>query len=181
MALFNNEEEQARKEKLRYLEDKRVAFAERCAGQGFKPDKMFFCSDEHGGFTALARDRKRHVVITAPVFGDPEGDYHMYVLDELRFDKEIVEIKGTGLNGMFGFGTKPAIGVNLRIELPEGEAVMELVGGRTTYMVVNRYKDNPLLKTRRRRSDANVVWDFMPIDAMKVEKLEKELDEYYLA
>ena len=181
MALFNNEEEQARKEKLRYLESRRVAFAERCAKQGFKPDRMFLCSDEQGGFTALARDGKKYVIITAPVFGDLEGDYKMHVLDELRVDKEIVEIKGTGLNGMFGFGTKPAVGVNLRIETPDGEAKMELVGGRTTFMIVNRHKDNTLLKIKRRRGDANVVWDFMPIDAMKVEKLEKELDEFYLA
>ena len=181
MALFNNEEEQARREKLRYLEDRRAAFAERCAKQGFKPDKMFFCSDEHGGFVALARDGRKYVVIVAPVFGDPEGDYRMYVLDEMRFDKETVQIKGTGLNGMFGFGTKPAVGVNLCIELPDGEVKMELVGGRTTFMAVNRYKDNPLLRTKRRRGDANVVWDFMPIDAMKVEKLDKELDTYSLA
>ena len=181
MALFNNEAEQERKAGLRYLEDRRIALAERCAKEGFKPERMLFCSDQVGSFAALARDGKRYVVIASPVFGDAEGDFRMETLDELHYEKEEVLIKGQGLNGMFGFGTKPARGFILSVEMSESIAKFEFVAGRTTYLVVNKYGQNPLLKLKRRRGDANVVWDFMPIDTPHIEKIEKELDTYYLA
>ena len=182
MALFNNEEELVRRERLKYLEDRRVALAERLEGEGFKPERMFFCANAIGSFEALAREKGGYVVIVAPPFGDTEHDFKVYRLPELRYEKEEVLIKGEGLNGMFGFGKKPARGFNLIVELPEGDtARFEVVGNRNTALVVSKYKDNPLLKTKRRRGDANVVWDFMPIDSAKLERIEKELDTYYLA
>lgn len=181
MALFNNAEEQERKEKLRYLEDRRQAFAERCEKEGFKPERMLFCSDESGRFAAMSRSGRQYTVIVSPAFGDREGDFRMVTLDELHYEKEEIYIKGEGLNGMFGFGKKPARGFNLFVELPDETAKFEIVAGRTTFLLVNKYAQNPLLKTKRRRGDANVIWDFMPIDTPHVEKIEKELDEYYLA
>lgn len=181
MALFNNEAEQERKAKLRYLEDRRLAFAEKCAKEGFKPERMLLCSDETGRFAALARDGRQYVVIASPAFGDLEADFRMAKLDELNYEKEEIFIKGEGLNGMFGFGKKPARGFILHVALPDEDVTLNIVAGRTTFMVVNKYAQNPLLKPKRRRGDANVVWDFMPIDTPHVEKLEKELDEYYLA
>ena len=182
MAIFNNEEEQTRRENLKYLEDRRVALAERFEKEGFKPERMFFCANTSGSFAALARENNRWTVIVSPAFGDVEGDFRVYRMDELNYDKEEVIIKGEGLNGMFGFGKKPAHGFNLDVQLPDGGvARFEVVGNRTTAMVVTKYKDNPLLKTKRRRGDANVVWDFMPIDPGRMEKLGKELDTYYLA
>ena len=56
---------------------------------------------------------------------------------------------------------------------------MPVVFGRNSWMEA-KYGKNPLLKTKRRRGDANVVWDFMPIDNASLSKIEKLIYEYYL-
>jgi hypothetical protein len=57
--------------------------------------------------------------------------------------------------------------------------VLCCVAGRTSYLEVN-YKKNPLLKTKRRRGDANIIWDFAPFESNAVDKVIKALDSYYL-
>ncbi|MBQ3575238.1 MAG: hypothetical protein IJA26_06190, partial [Clostridia bacterium] len=74
MPLFDTEGEKLRKLNLKKLEDKRVLFAEELAKEGFKPERMLFCSTETGNFVALARDNGKYVVIVSPVFGQ-EGDF----------------------------------------------------------------------------------------------------------
>lgn len=180
MPLFDTEGEKLRKLNLKNLEDKRVRFAMELEKEGFKPERMLFCSTEQGSFVALARHNGMYTVIVSPVFGQ-EGDFKMESFKELKYRKEDIFEKGSGLNGMFGFGRKGAKGVNVVIELSDGsEEALCVVAGRTSYLDVD-YKHNPLLKTKRRRGDANIIWDFAPFEMNSVEKVSKALDTYYLA
>lgn len=180
MPLFDAEAEKLRKLNLKNLEDKRIRFAEKLDKMGFKPEKMLFCSTEKGSFVALARHNGMYAVIVSPEFGQ-EGDFRLELMPELKCRREDFFEKGTGLNGMFGFGKKSAKGLNLVIELPDGsEETLSAVAGRTSYLETN-LKRNPLLKTARRRGDANIIWDFAPFEMSGVQKVIKALDEYYLA
>lgn len=180
MKLFDAEGEKMRKQNLKNLEDKRVRFAEELNKQGFKPEKMLFCSNEKGSFVALARWNGMYAVVVSPIFGQ-EGDFKIEFHKELKFRREDFFEKGTGLNGMFGFGRKGAKGVNIIIEMQDGsEEVLCAIAGRTSYLETN-LKKNPLLNTRRRRGDANIIWDFVPFEMTAVDKVINMLDSYYLA
>jgi len=58
-------------------------------------------------------------------------------------------------------------------------AVLPVIAGRTSWLEVTQLKKNPLLKTKRRRGDANIIWDLMPIDPGHLTKLEDALARYY--
>ena len=180
MPLFDSSAEKLRKENLKNLEDKRLRFAEELQQQGFKPEKMLFCSTEGGQFVALARHNGKAAVIVSPVFGQ-EGDFVIEFHDAIQWEKEEVFEKGTGLNGAFGFGKKGAPGYLFHITLSDGSvAHLHVVAGRTSFLETD-YKHNPLLKTRRRRGDANIIWDLAPIEAGHLDKIEDSLMNYYLA
>lgn len=179
MPLFNTDAERQRKENLKRLEDKRLRFAQEMEARGFRPERMFFCSREDGSYVALAKHEGRFALIDAPRFND-EGDFVLRLSDSPRFEREEVFEKGSGLNGAFGFGVKGARGFNLYVTLDGGERVLvPVVFGRTSWMESN-YRKNPLLQTKRRRGDANIVWDFRPIDNTTLTRIEAMLDEYYL-
>ena len=179
MPLFDMEAEKLRKQNLKILEDKRVCFAEELEKKGFQPERMLFCANEEGSFVALARHNGKYAVITSPAFGQ-EGEFKLVLMDKLNVRRDDVFVKGTGLNGMFGFGRKAAKGLNVVIEMPDGsEEVLCCVAGRTSYLET-KLKNNPLLKTKRRRGDANIIWDFAPFEGSAVEKIVKALDSYYL-
>jgi hypothetical protein len=59
MGFFDNPEEQERKAKLKAMEDKRVAFAQRLAKEGFAPQRMLLTQSANGGFVALCRPDSR--------------------------------------------------------------------------------------------------------------------------
>lgn len=179
MPLFDRDAENLRKQNLKNLEDRRVRFAEDLEKRGFRPERMFFCSSENGSFVALARHNDQYAVIVGPVFGTDE-DFILDLQDSLEYSREDIFEKGTGLNGAFGFGKKGAKGFRLLIRLSDGRQVpMDVVAGRTSWIEVP-YKKNPLVKTRRRRGDANVLWDLMPIDPGHLDKIEAALMDYYL-
>ena len=180
MPLFDSDAEKLRKENLKILEDKRLRFAEALQQKGFKPEKMLFCSTEGGQFVALARHEGKPAVVVSPIFGQ-EGNFLLECPDELQWEKEDVFEKGSGLNGAFGFGKKGAKGFILHIHLSDGSvADLYVVAGRTSYLETD-YKRNPLLKTKRRRGDANIIWDLSPIEAGHLDKIEERLMNYYLA
>ena len=180
MPLFDSNAEKLRKENLKSLEDRRLRFAEELQQKGFKPEKMLFCSTEGGQFVALARHNGKVAVVVSPVFGK-EGEFVIEYHDALQWEKEEVFEKGTGLNGAFGFGTKGARGFLLHITLGDGSvANLHVVAGRTSYLETD-YKHNPLLKTKRRRGDANIIWDLAPIEVGQLRKIEDRLMSYYLA
>lgn len=179
MPLFDTDAEKARKESLKVLEDKRVAFAEKLEKMNFKPERMIFFSCENGTFTALARLGGKYAVVVAPALSQ-DGDFLLDIQDKLAVEREDVFEKGTGLNGAFGFGTKGAKGFILHITLSDGSvAQMPVVAGRTSWMETPLRK-NTLLKTRRRRGNANLVWDMMPIDPGQLVKIENLLATHYI-
>ena len=180
MPLFDSSAEKLRKENLKNLEDRRLRFAEELQQKGFKPERMLFCSTEGGQFVALARHNGKAAVIVSPVFGQ-EGDFLFECHDALQWEKEDIFEKGSGLNGAFGFGKKGAKGFIIHITLSDGSvAKLYVVAGRTSYLETD-YKHNPLLKVKRRRGDANIIWDLAPIEAGNLDKIEDSLMNYYLA
>ncbi|MBQ3424833.1 MAG: hypothetical protein IJH38_06535 [Clostridia bacterium] len=169
MGLFDSAEELQRKAHLKRLEDKRLAFAELLAEKGFAPEKMLFSQNENGGFTALSRFRDKYWVIVSPGFGTDE-EFRLEVLDSLNWRSEEVHVKSEGLGGIFGMGKKAEIGREYIITLPDGtQARMPFVCGRNSWLVAG-LKKNPLIKTRRRKGDANLVWEMTPLDRTSVEK-----------
>ena len=70
--------------------------------------------------------------------------------------------------------------LHLHITLSDGSvADMPVVAGRTSWMEASLRK-NPLLKTKRRRGDANIVWDMMPIDPGHLSRIETLLAKHYI-
>ena len=179
MPLFDREAEALRKQNLKDLEDRRLLFAQELEKMNFKPERMFFAAGEDGRFVALARHREQYAVVTSPRFGEP-GDFAIDLMPELQYEREDIYEKGTGLNGAFGFGKKGARGFVLHIVLNDGSrADMSVVAGRTSWLEAP-LKKNPLLNIKRRRGNANVVWEMMPIDPGQLEKIEVLLAEHYL-
>ena len=179
MSLFDTAAEKQRKEKLKLLEDRRVLFAAKLEKMNFKPERMLFCSCEDGSFTALARIDKKYAIIVGPTFGS-DDDFIIDIQDTFQVEREDVFEKGTGLNGAFGFGTKGAKGFTLVFTLSDGSITkLPVVAGRTSWLECP-LKKNPLIKTKRRRGDANIIWDLMPIEPGQVKKIEDHLATYYL-
>ena len=180
MPLFLTEEEKKRRENLKILEDRRLRFAEKLEQQGFRPERMFLCSREDGTFVAMARQENRFILIDAPKFG-AGGDFTVITLDAApSYERQDIFEKGTGLNGAFGFGTKGASGFILHLDLGEGLPVLiPVISGRNSWMEVS-YRKNPLLSRKRRRGNANAVWDFAPIYLNDVEKIDRMLLDHYL-
>lgn len=163
MGLFDSAEEQARKENLKKLEDKRLAFAEDLAKRGFAPERMLFAQNDNGGFTALSRYKGQYWLIVSPGFG-ADDDFALEAYDALDYRVEEVHVKAEGMGGIFGFGKKAEDGAEYIIARGDGgEARMPFVAGRGSWLDCKLAK-NPLLKTKRRRGDANVVWDMKPLD-----------------
>ena len=179
MPLFNSDAERQRKENLKLLEDRRLRFAESLDQQGFRPERMFFCSREDGSFVALARHEGKFAVIEAPRFGE-DDDFIIDIQDVPQFEREEVYEKGTGMNGIFGFGTKSAAGFNLYVITSDGDRIkVPVVSGRNSWLETS-YRKNPLLKRKRRRGDANVAWELTPINSGDLDKIQKMMDTHYL-
>ena len=177
MALFNSPEEQERKANLKKLEDKRVAFAQRMAQEGFAPERMLFAQNGNGGFTGLARFKGQYWLIVSPGFGS-DDDYILERMDRLNYRVNEVQVKSEGMGGIFGFGKKAENGREYIIALPNGgEATLSFVSGRGTWLDVSLNK-NPLLKTKRRRGDANMVWDMTPLDRSGIERALEVVEEF---
>ena len=167
MGLFDNPEERARKANLKKLEDKRVAFAEQLAKEGFTPEKMLFAQTMNGGFVALCHFRGQYCLVVSPGFGTDEP-FVLERYDTLKYTMQPVHVKSEGMAGIFGFGKKGEEGADFIITRTDGsEAHMPFVAGRNGWMEFKLAK-NPLLRTQRRRGDANLVWEFKPLDRSTV-------------
>ena len=178
MGLFNSAEEQARRAKLKKLEDKRVAFAQQLEKQGFAPERMLFAQTENGGFVSLSRFAGQYCLIISPGFGTDE-DFVLERYDTLNWRAEEVVVQAEGMGGIFGFGKKAEGGTEYIITRADGSEVkMPFVGGRNGWLECKLSK-NPLLKTRRRRGDANVVWDMAPLDRATVGAALRRVAAYF--
>ena len=68
MGLFSDPGDAERRENLKQLEDKRVAFAQALSNKGFKPERMLFAQTENGGFTAIARFGGKQWLVASPAW-----------------------------------------------------------------------------------------------------------------
>ena len=179
MGFFSDPGEAERREKLKVLEDKRLAFAQALANKGFKPEKMLFAQTENGGFTALAKFGGKQWLVISPGLGTDE-DFRLEAQPRFDVRKEEILVKSEGMGGMLGFGKKGERGVDYVFALPDGgEAHLPFVFGRSCWAEY-AFKKNPLLSVKRRRGNANVVWDLKPVDAPQLEKICALADSYLL-
>ena len=178
MGLFNSPEDFERKKNLKKLEDKRLAFAQLMARDGFAPESMLFSQLENGGFSAICRVNGRFCLILSPGFGTDE-DYVVEYYDALDYTVQNIHIKAEGMGGIFGFGKKGQSGVEYIVRRADGsEARFPFVSGRNCWLETTLAK-NPLLKTQRRRGDANVVWDFKILDQSNVAYAVSVAEKYF--
>ena len=180
MGLFSDPNEAVRKENLKKLEDKRLRFAEACAKDGFAPQYMLLIATERGGLAGLCRDKGKICLIVGPDFGG-EGEFVLERYSKLPARREEFFQAAEGMGGIFGFGKKGAVGFGIVVTLPdESEVTLEFMAGRNSYLETN-LKKNPLLSLKRRRGDANIMWDMTPIERSHLSKIETSLAEHYLA
>lgn len=163
-----------RKEKLRALEDARLAFAEEMAQRGFEPDEMILVGTERGALVGLSRERSRLNLVIGPEFVQP-GPFRLEScpLDSVR--REEVLIPSEGLGGLLGMGKKGAKGFVLILDRGGVEISVPFITNRTSASCFSLRK-NPLLKRKRRHGDANVLWDLNPLDDRQLHKIEKKLE-----
>jgi len=177
MGLFNDHAEMERKEKLKKLEDKRVSFAEQLAKEGFAPEKMFFVQTGNGSFVSLSVFKGQRCLVVAPGFGTDE-DFALERYDTLTVRKEEVFVASEGLAGAFGLGKKGEAGAEYIITRLDGsELSVPVVCGRNSWMECSA-KKNPLLDVKRRRGNANIVWDMRPVEKRHLKMLLELADTY---
>lgn len=174
MGFFSGMEEDARRRKLTDMENKRLAFAGEMARVGFAPERMLLLSTERGNLLGICRDGGALCLIVGPELGT-EDDFVLHRLEKPRVRQEEVFEPATGLGGALGFGTKGAFGFVCTICADEGEFALPVVAHRGGALVCG--KKNPLLSVKRRRGDANVVWDIPPIERRRLGEIQRALRE----
>jgi hypothetical protein len=150
----------SRRDQLRILEDKRLAFAARACGEGYDPEFSLYIQRE-GGFWGLAVNGDERCVLYGPGPGE-DADFRLdrYPRGALTVGMLPQTVQSTGLGGAFGLGQKGGDGHRLILLTPAGERLeMTLVSSIGSYLETNR-KTNELLSPRRARGDANFVWQF---------------------
>lgn len=170
MGFFDGGEETIRRQRLKELEDKRMLFARRMKSEGFAPETMLAASTQTGGLMALCRHAGRLWLIVGPDFGG-EGEFLLEPCDAAELRREEVFEKPEGLGGVLGMGKRGAEG----FVLTDGRYSVPFVAGRNSWAEWP-LKRNPLLREKRRRGDANVVWDMQPLEARMLKKVEARLD-----
>ena len=174
MPLFNPQEEAERKRKLKEMEDKRVRFAQQMRREGFAPEQMLLVSTDAGGVIGLSRTGDGCTAVIGPGFGS-EDDFRLARFDPKQVSREEHYVQAEGMGGIFGFGKKGERGCILKVPLDGGEELqVPLIANRNNARLFTRR--NPLLGEKRRRGDANVVWDLPPLDNALVERLLRVLD-----
>lgn len=179
MSLFSDPGDAERREKLKQLEDRRVVFAQMLANRGFKPEKMLFAQTENGGFTAIASFGGKQWLVISPSFGADE-DFQLEISDRFPCRREDVLVKSEGMGGMLGFGKKGERGYDYVLTRQDGSEVhMPFVFGRSCWAEFE-LKKNPLLNVKRRRGNANVVWDLRPVDSTELDRIQALADGYLM-
>ena len=160
MALLGgNEMEKARKSNLKELEDKRIAFAE--ANQDLKMDSALLVQFG-GGFRGVGIGPGGVYLMTGPGPGDEDG-FTLLRYDRCKARLRDEKIASEGAAGILGFGKKGGLGFTLSIEVPDNSFDLTFVSGYNFLLEVTPARKNPLLDTKRRTGNANIVWDMRSI------------------
>lgn len=175
MGLFNDAGESERRARLKMMEDARLEFAEAMAKGGFRPEKMLLVSNERGGLVGLCRDGGALCRIVGPDFGVP-GSFTLERDPAPEYRREEFFEASEGMGGFLGIGKKGAKGFYLIFNRDGVELSIPFIVNRNSAAAFS-YRRNPLLSVKRRRGDANVVWDLQPLDKSTLPKVERTLDE----
>lgn len=156
MGLFgNNEAERRRKENLRLMEDKRLRFAREMRDISF--DRALYIQRE-GGLIGFAQSGADVYLIVGPNLGADEP-FEAVKLANCRARLEDVYVKSEGMGGMLGMGKKGGQGYTLHLEADGRAEEITYLSGHNFMMAVEPGAKNPLFDEKRRRGDANLVWD----------------------
>lgn len=178
MGLFSDPNELERREKLKKLEDKRLALAQRLEQQGFRPEKMLFAQTANGGFASISSHGGMRWLIVSPGLGT-DDEFIVEQAERFPVRKEEVRVQSEGMGGIMGFGKKGENGIEYVVTLQDGREVrVPFVYGRSNWGEFT-LKKNPLLPARRRRKDANIVWELKPIDNAELKKITALADAYF--
>lgn len=161
----------ARRDQLRILEDKRLAFAARVREEGFDPEFSLYIQRE-GGFWGLAVNGEERCVLYGPGPGE-DADFRVdrYPPGALTVGTLPVAVEATGLGGAFGLGSKGGEGFTIVVLTPEGGRIeMTLLSSIGAYLETDR-RTNGLLSQRRARGDSNFVWLLRPADRAEVREV----------
>lgn len=173
MGLFNDPGEAERKRRLKMMEDARLAFAQQMRQAGFAPEQMILTSTERGGLIGLSREGGELCLVIGPDFGAPEP----FTLERCPLSgvrREAFFEAPEGLGGLLGLGKKGTKGFYLVVDRGGIELSVPFIINRNSAAAFS-YKRNPLLNPKRRRGDANVVWDLQPLDSKQLSKVERAL------
>lgn len=175
MGIFNDADEAKRRANLKAMEDKRMRFAERMQAEGFAPEKMVLASTERGGVIGVCSAGGQACLVLGPDFGG-EGEFALERYDRLpvRFEEYFEE--STGLGGFLGFGRKGAAGFLAVVDRGGVELSIPFIVNKNCALLCAGGK-NPLLRARRRRGDANVVWEFPPVEKKSLPRFREALRE----
>ena len=173
MVFFKNPEEELRKQNLQSMEDARLRFAEKMQREGFAPQRMLLLTTDQGGYAGLCRHKNQLWLILSPDFGK-EGEFSLYPIQNTDIQREDFFRPAEGMGGAFGIGKKGETGFNMIISLPNGPTSLPFITNRTSAAIAG--PKNPLLSTKRRRGNANLAWDFKPVDKKLLEQLQSETD-----
>ena len=173
MGLFDSPEEKERKAKLKALEDKRLAFAQSLNADGKVPAKVMLFARE-GGFVGVGRYPDGHYLyLEGPGPNETEGTF--FAQEHLHADVSTEEqmVASQGMGGVLGFGKKGGIGFKLHIHFDDGDyrVISFLTHENSVWESATNKKACPLFTTKRRKSDANVVWDFAMIEPRNAEEM----------
>ena len=146
--------------------------------QGFKPERMLFAQAANGGFVAIARHGGKQWLVVSPGLGT-EDDFIVEQAERLDVRKEKVRVQSEGMGGILGFGKKGENGAEYVVTLSDGREVrLPIVFGRNSWAEFELRK-NPLLSTKRRRKDANIVWELKPVDNTELDNVLALADAYF--
>ena len=176
--LGGNDNEKARKVNLQQLEDKRLAFAE--ANRDLKLENALLVQFG-GGFKGIGLGPKGIYLFCGPGPGD-EADFSVQRYDHCRARLKDEKIASEGAAGILGFGKKGGQGYTLSVELEDQGFELTFVSGYNFLLEVAPGAKNPLLDTKRRPGNANIVWDMRSISYADSQamffKWQKMLDEF---
>ncbi|MEG1812924.1 MAG: hypothetical protein RR337_06470 [Clostridia bacterium] len=166
MGLFDSADEKRRKENLRILEDKRMAFAQKAKAAGLVSEKALY-GQTGGGFHGIVVSGGQYTYVTGPAPGE-DADFTMAKYPSVKVALEDVHIASEGMGGMLGFGKKGGLGFKLLLTFPDGsEGVIDVIAGQNCVYENERGVD-PLFDIKRRRGGSNFVWEFRPIEQSSV-------------
>ncbi len=169
MALFDNTQEKQRKQNLMELENKRLAFARRLQEMGVQSDRAIY-AQAGGGFHGIAISGAQICYITGPAPGE-DADFTVQVYPRVAINTEEILIPSEGMGGILGFGKRGGIGYKLNFVFPDGSVGdLEIISGLNCIFEHDKGGD-PLFDAKRRRGDANFVWEFRPVDQSRVKQV----------